>query len=408
MVIFLKTCYNFFIMNGKQIQEKLLQNGIIPETIVHKGEKRIKLTFAFDNRLQEAVSKLRGRLWSKTLKAWHIPRDKALLEELVSTLSSDPDQVAVPPISEPEKEQKPVFAENKRYKTDVPGHDAYPYWLEDYERQITIRAYSEATRRNYRHNILAFYHYFKGRDAKDLDRVDVEKYLEYLCVQKRYSPSALNVTVNAIKFLYERVWRFPREFYELPRAKKPQQLPAFFHPQEIEELFKSIVNLKHRVILYTAYSAGLRVSELVHLKVADIYSGSMQLRIECAKGKKERMVMLSEKLLNVLRVYYKKYTPAYWLFEGQHGEAYSARSVQLIMKRAKAHAKIRHKGSIHALRHSFATHLLEGGTDIRLIQELLGHSSIRTTAIYSHVTDVRKSRVKSPLDSLDLGDPGTE
>ena len=138
----------------------------------------------------------------------------------------------------------------------VPDHDLYPAWLDDYERHITIRAYSEATRRSYRHNILAFYHYFSERDVKDLARTDVEKYLEYLCNQKHYSASALNVTVNAIKFLYERVWRFPREFYTFPRAKKPQQLPAFFHPQEITDLFNNVQNLKHTGLLYTAYSAG--------------------------------------------------------------------------------------------------------------------------------------------------------
>jgi site-specific recombinase XerD len=169
-------------------------------------------------------------------------------------------------------------------------------------------------------------------------------------------------------------------------------------------MFNSITNLKHKVILFVGYSAGLRVSEIVNLKISDIYSGSMQIRIEQGKGKKDRMVMLSEKVLVLLRAYYTKYKPVYWLFEGPKGEQYSVRSVQQILKRAKSLAGIVHKGSVHTLRHSFATHLLEGGTDLRLIQELLGHTSIKTTVIYTHITDTSKAKVKSPLDKLNLND----
>ncbi len=396
-------------MESTQLLALLLAHGIKPETIEYKGEQRIKLEFEINSALANAVKQIPGRLWSRTLKAWHIPREKKLVAQLIAALdgleknsAGAPSVIKLPvsPIPAPQQLISPP------HSPDIPIialiDSPIPAWMEDFERHITIRDYAYSTRKSYRNNLLSFYKYFKGIDVKQLQKVEIEKYLEYLCIERKYSSAALNVTVNAIKFLYEKVWSFPREFYQFPRAKKAHKLPTFFHQQEITNMFNCITNIKHKVILYVGYSAGLRVSEIVNLKISDIYSETMQIKIERAKGKKDRMVMLSEKVLDLLRVYYTQYKPVYWLFEGPKGESYSVRSVQEILKKAKSLAGIIHKGSVHTLRHSFATHLLEGGTDLRLIQELLGHTSIKTTAIYTHITDTRKANVKSPLDNLNL------
>ena len=191
-----------------------------------------------------------------------------------------------------------------------------------------------------------------------------------------------------------------KEFYDLPRPKKPFKLPDVLAEEEVISIIQKIKNLKHRTMIMAGYSAGLRVSEIVNLKVKDIDSKRMMIHIHAAKGKKDRLVPLSKKLLETLREYYTTYKPKDFLFEGQDGKSYSARSVQSILQTAKLKAKINKTGSVHMLRHSYATHLMEGGTDIRIIQELLGHNSIKTTMRYTHVSKKDIGRIESPLDKL--------
>ena len=171
---------------------------------------------------------------------------------------------------------------------------------------------------------------------------------------------------------------------------------------EVKRLFSVITNLKHKCILMLAYSSGLRVSEVVNVKVTDIDSKRMQIRISQAKGKKDRYTLLSPKYLVFLRKYFKEYRPKDWLFEGADRGKYSVRSVQAIMKEAVKRAGITKKVTAHTLRHSFATHLLERGTDLRYIQSLLGHESTKTTEIYTHITTKGFDQIRSPLDDLDI------
>ena len=181
--------------------------------------------------------------------------------------------------------------------------------------------------------------------------------------------------------------------YELAANQYENQVPAI-------EIIDITENLKHKTIITTIYSCGLRLSELLELKISDIRSEQDCIVIRQSKGNKDRIVMLSPKLLDLLREYYKKYKPKEYVFEGQLGGKYSARSVQQILKKSLEIAKIKTQASVHTLRHSYATHLLENGTDIRIIKELLGHNSIKTTEIYTHITDVQKHKLRSPLDFL--------
>ena len=206
----------------------------------------------------------------------------------------------------------------------------------------------------------------------------------WLLKWKRYSYTHLHTTINALKFYFEQVEGRAKEFYDLPRPQKPLKLPPVMGEEEVVQLIQKTKNLKHQALLLTAYSAGLRVSELVALKIRDIDSGRMLVHIHEGKGGKDRMVQLSEVLLETLRAYYKQYKPTVYLFEGdRRGEPYSTRSAQKVIKRAKLRAGVKKKGSIHMLRHSYATHLLESGTDIRYIKELLGHNSLKTTLRYT-------------------------
>jgi len=204
-----------------------------------------------------------------------------------------------------------------------------------------------------------------------------------------------------VKFYYEQVLGRDKFFWEIPRPKRPLLLPKVISEEKILEGLLGVKNLKHRTILLLAYSAGLRVSEAVSIKITNVNSDRMQIFVEDAKGKKDRMVTLSSTILVLLRAYYKIYKPKEWLFEGQHKEEhYCTRSAQKIFKDAYKRMNLPAKCSFHSLRHSFATHLLENGTDIVYIQKLLGHNDIKTTLRYTHVTNRDASKVESPLDKI--------
>lgn len=263
---------------------------------------------------------------------------------------------------------------------------------------IDLKRYSIATRRSYGTAFRYFLSGFPGRKPSEIRKTEI---MDWMLREQRkhgWSESYQNLLINAIKFFYEQLLKRPREAYDLPRAKKPYRLPNILSMDEVLRLFEKTENRKHRVLLMLAYSSGLRISEVVNLELADIDSGRMVIHLRAAKGKRDRIVMLSEVLLAELREYYKRYRPKRWVFEGQTGARYSARSIQLVFRAAAQRAGIRKRITFHGLRHCFATHLLEGGTDLRRIQELLGHQSIKTTLIYTHVAATDLAKVTSPLD----------
>ena len=210
----------------------------------------------------------------------------------------------------------------------------------------------------------------------------------------------MNGKINAIKFYFEQVLHRQRMFFDIPRPKSALILPKMLSKPQIKKLFSVVKNPKHLVMLKLCYGMGLRVSEIVNLKIENIDGDSMRVLIASSKGKKDRYVQLPESILEELRAYYKAYNPKIWLFEGAYGGQYSARSVQAVFKSAMQKANINNTIGIHGLRHSYATHLIEAGADIRYLKELLGHSSVKTTQIYTHITDVSAAKIKSPLDGL--------
>jgi site-specific recombinase XerD len=269
-----------------------------------------------------------------------------------------------------------------------------------YHSLLQLKGYSPKTIKTYTSAFHSLLRLLGAVAVTSLRKQHVQSYLLWLH-KKGKSPAHLHTTINALKFYFEQVEGRGKEFYDLPRPQKPQKLPDILGEREIVKIFQSVENLKHRTLLMTAYSAGLRVSELVSLQVRDIDSERMMIHVRQGKGAKDRMVQLSTVLLDTLRAYYRAYKPSLYLFEGeQPGTPYSTRSAQEVLKKAKGKAGILKQGSIHMLRHSYATHLLEGGTDIRYIQELLGHNNLQTTMRYTHVSKLQVQKIISPLDKL--------
>ncbi len=241
-------------------------------------------------------------------------------------------------------------------------------------------------------------------DPLPLHRVDTEiikRYHLWLIGEDKVSASYQNQSINALKFYMEKVLKYPRQKYELIRPKKDKKLPLVLSVSDVGRILDVTKNIKHKAILATIYDGGLRISECVNLGISDIDSQRMCIRVCGGKGKKDRMTLLSRGLLELLRRYYRIYRPSEWLFEGPGGQQYSASSIRQVFKRSKQWAGIYNGATVHTLRHSFATHLLENGTNLRYIQKLLGHNSSKTTEIYTHVSTTSLTNITSPLDILE-------
>lgn len=274
------------------------------------------------------------------------------------------------------------------------------------KQMLVLKGYSASTAKTYLNEVSRFLQAIKNHAADQFTVERIKDYLQYCLEELKLSENTLHSRINALKFYYEQVLGKPKFFWEIPRPKKPLQLPKLLNEEELRKLFNAMTNKKHKAMLFTAYSAGLRVSEINNLKIADIDSKRMQIFIERAKGKKDRYVNLSPVLLDILRKYMQEYKPAprVYLFESEQTQtAYPTRTIQQIFSNAKHKAGISKEVGIHSLRHSFATHLLDKGTDIRYIKDLLGHFDIKTTERYLHVSKQKLVNIISPFDDLMRG-----
>lgn len=278
---------------------------------------------------------------------------------------------------------------NKRYVPD------------SYLKKLESKGYAFNTVKTYVSMFEKFSNQYKDDELLDIDEQMIQDYLQGL-VRIKKSDSYINQMLNSIKFYYEVVEGMPNRFYSIDRPRKKSRLPKVVSLEEIKMIIENTNNIKHKCIVSVIYSAGLRRQEVLNLKLEDIDSKRMVIRINEGKGFKDRFTILSEIVLIDLREYFKKWKPKEYLFEGIKGEQYSATSVSKIVKNAALKAGIRKKITPHILRHSFATHLLESGVDIRYIQSILGHSSTKTTEIYTHVATNNIKGIKSPIESLNL------
>lgn len=344
----------------------------------HRNECVIFIRFPFNKILQNRVKQLLTARWSATKKCWYVSDNDSYRKKF--------GIVAAPGV-----EKKKEICESNMEA------------LRQFNQMILLKGYSTSTAKTYRNEFTALLQVLRNKPAQTLTVEEMKRYLQYCQVTLKLSEHTLHSRINALKFYYEQVLGREKFFWEIPRPKKPLQLPKLLNEKELRRLFNAISNKKHKAMLFTAYSAGLRVSEIAKLKIRDIDSSRMQIFVERSKGKKDRYVNLSPLLLDILRSYIKDYTPKpkVYLFESEQTyTAYPTRTIQQIFTNAKRKAKIEKSVGIHSLRHSFATHLLDKGTDIRYIKELLGHFDLKTTERYLHVSKQQLINIESPLDDL--------
>ncbi len=349
------------------------------EAKVHANKNVIFIYFEKDEALTERVKKLQGIKWSFTNKAWYVTDNKFYRDKFGIKARAQGENLLekIHPINKP----------------------AYNALIET----LQLRALSASTLKTYSIEFAQLLYILKDYDVRNCDAERIRSYFLYCTNVLKLTEASMHSRINAVKFYFEQVLHREKIFFDIPRPKKQIQNPKLFSKEEIEMILKNTDNLKHKTMLLLAYSGGLRVSELVGMEVRDIDSKRMIINVIQAKGKKDRIVPLSKTTLKYLREYAAAYKPKKYLFEGQYeGMPYSARSMQAILDRAKRKAKINRKGSVHALRHSYATHLLDKGVDITYIQKILGHNDLRTTLRYLHVTTRDLSKIESPLEDLNF------
>jgi integrase/recombinase XerD len=342
----------------------------------HKGQNRIAVYFEKDAAAIKRIKLLTGIKWSSTLKVWHLPDSKTYRKQF-------------------------KIEENLKGKDAILNmHSINLKEFNKYIETLQLKAYSSNTIVTYRNEFAHLLCLLKDRSVKSLDADELRSYFLYCINTLKLSENTMHSRINAVKFYYEQVLKRQKLFFDIPRPKKPSILPKVISTLDIKKMFAATINLKHNTMLKLCYGMGLRVSEIVNLKIKDIDSKNKQVFIEKSKGKKDRYTNLPESILDQLRDYYKTYKPKNYLFEGQYGGKYSIRSAQQVFSDSLAKANINKSVGIHGLRHSFATHLLENGTDVTFIQKLLGHNNINTTMRYLKVSNNSLKNIKSPLDTL--------
>ncbi len=354
--------------------------------IPRPGSKRIKLFIPYQMQSErELLKKMQTRFYHSTQKLWSVINTSKNMDLLKRMYAGKYETK-----EEEQTTKLPKFTLN----------EASLVALSQAEQKLVLKAYSPNTLKTYKSELAVFLKYFENQDLKSITKEHIESYLFYLVSKYKFGESKQNGIINAIKFYYEQVLGMPREYYDIQRPKKSSQLPNVIGLEATFKLINSPQNIKHKAILHTIYSGGLRTSELLNLRIKDIRSGEGYMFIKGAKGKKDRHTSLSEHLLPLLRKYYKEYKPSYWLFEGQTGGKYSASSIQEIYRKAQEESGANPWSTPHTLRHSFATHMLENGENLRIIQTLMGHESSKTTEVYTHVVGLKNKKIKNPLDIM--------
>jgi integrase/recombinase XerD len=403
---------------------------IVLKPLLHRGQECIGIYFENSPKLNGVIRKKAGARWSQTKKCWYVLLSKenynklsnaskglavieqSALHKYLAEKKNNTGKVEIPDrrLTSATASVKPVAVSVS--KNDRTGLIVYKsrkiqavnaHVLPSMQQRLKLKAYSSSTIKTYINEMAQLLQTINNIPAEELTPEHLRRYLIYCYENLKLTENTLHSRINAMKFYYEQVLNREKFFWEIPRPKKRFIMPKVLGESELKKLFSALKNKKHKAILFTAYSAGLRVSEVVNLELRHIDRSRMQLLIKNAKGKKDRYVMLSPVLIDILTNYYRTSDPRpkKYVFEGpEPGTPYSASSMQKIFQIARKDAGIRKEVTFHSLRHSFATHLLEKGIDIKYIKDLLGHFDIKTTARYLHVKKEQLISIESPLDSL--------
>ena len=360
--------------------------------------KQIGIQFYPDKIIQALIKGLPLPKWSKEFDMVYLENTKPNLNLVFRTFKGVAwvNCNSFFPNKPIHKGAETIDVDHYRNRNLVEGHIACP---EAYLLKLEIKRYAANTVRTYVSMFELFLNFHKSTELLKLDENDVRTYLQYL-VQNKRSNSYINQAVNSIKFYYEIVLGMPNRFYSIERPIKEKKLPNVISQTEVYKVIASTNNIKHKCVVSMLYSAGLRRNELINLKISDIDSQRMIITVREGKGKKDRFTLLSSAILKDLRAYFLEWRPKVYLFEGNMGGKYSGESVRKVVQYASKKALNGKHITPHTLRHSFATHLLENGTDLRYIQNLLGHGSSQTTEIYTHVAVNMINKIKNPLDFI--------
>lgn len=391
------------------------------------GSERLILSFPGDSYIELLIKNIPGAKWSRSFKAWHIAYNLStmvLLEDRLKDLAIlDFSSFDAPKKEQPENSllSKPVpgnkiLNSNELSDTrlideelknsdfnDEPGINSPSLTanINEFESYLRHRRYSESTVISYCEAVKRFL-LFTGLPFGEIDNNHLIKFNNHIKASG-YSYSFQNQVASGLKLFFKRIHNRIFDLEKIERPRREHKLPNVLSKEEVRKLLAAPVNIKHRAMLSLIYACGLRRSELINMRPSDIDSKRGLITIKQAKGNKDRIVPLPAKILGMLRIYYRACKPEKWLFEGQvKGNQYSATSLAKVLKNSLIRAGISKPVSLHWLRHSYATHLLEQGTDIRIIQELLGHKSSKTTEIYTHVSTKSIRQVKSPFEDFDL------
>ena len=385
--------------------------NVIVERIIHKGVSRVALRFPYDTGLISVIKGFPDARWSKQMGCWHIAEgtdiitllEKAFFGKAFIDYSALKSNLAEKIRSKREEEQR---QKNEKSRANIdadltPLSDKGKADLEKYRRWMESHRYPETTIRTYTGMVTTFLRFLSPKEASECTSDDLVRLVDEYILPAGLSYSYQNQMVSAVKKFYGKIYRSVIDPGEFTRPRPQHRLPNVLSKEEVKRILDAPINEKHRTMLSLIYACGLRRSELIELVPDDLERDRKLLRIRQSKGFKDRVVPLSEKVVQMIDLYIIRYRPVRYLFEGQYpGKRYSADSLDKVFKEANKRAGLKREVTLHGLRHSYATHLLESGTDIRYIQELLGHRSSRTTEIYTHVTMKSIQKIRSPFDDL--------
>jgi integrase/recombinase XerD len=353
---------------------------IILNTAIHREQPVVKVGFTYNHEIIDRLKTCTNARWSQTMRCWYIPENDFNLGSFFTAMNPMAfiDYSAV-------IQNTHLQPKNDRPKPPKKITNANIVLPKGYLEQLQQKRYSENTVKTYIHYFKNFIANFSDRELSHITKEEINEYILRLINERNISPSQQNQRINAIKFYFEKVLGRDKEYYDIGRPRKKRSLPEVLSKTEVGAMIKNTENRKHKCLIALIYSCGLRRSEAINLRLKDIDSKRMLIKLNDAKGGKDRYINLPLQLLTFLKEYYREYRPLIYLFEGQMRGQYSAESVWKVIREAAKRAGIKKRVYPHILRHSFATHHIEQGIDIRYIQEWMGHESIKTTQRYTHV-----------------------
>lgn len=383
------------------------QKNIKLSYATHRQQAIVRIDFTYDAELAGLVKQFEGARWSQTMGCWHIPQEQFDLHLFFETFRGKAwvDYSGLKNANKVQTVAKPVAVKARYQLKNIKSMlspkvraqiQSFKAWMEQ-------KRYAVNTIKTYNHQLEIFFGFYASKTPETVQLEDITRFNTEFIMKHGLSPTFQNQTVSALKLFYEKNYNRLLNIEQIERPLKSNPLPKVFSRPDLEKFFHAITNPKHKMAMMMIYSCGLRRSELVGLKLEHLDSKRKLLSVINAKGKKDRVIPLSQRTLEKIKAYYLAHRPVTYLIEGQYpGRSLTASSLQKVFEKALINAKINKPYTIHCLRHSIATHLLENGTDLRIIQELLGHKSSKTTEIYTHVSNQTLQNIKNPFDDLNL------